>query len=131
MHIIPGRPIPPNMPGIKAAIIHPSPKNITLSLFFHDHEIRVIAPNIKANEALVSPAEPPTFNEQHELRQIKALDAILENRFANAYPIPKAVRYPRSNPTHYDDVVKEMEEAPTRSWAASLGKRLKGAFRLS
>lgn len=87
--------------------------------------------NIKANDTLVSPAQPPVYSEQRELRQIKALDSLLKNKYLNAFPIPQTVRYPQSNPSHYDDLIKELEEAPTRSWTDSLMKKIKGSIRFS
>ncbi|KEF62051.1 uncharacterized protein A1O9_00023 [Exophiala aquamarina CBS 119918] len=89
------------------------------------------APTVKANDAIVSPARPPILDEEKELRQIQALDALLTNKYANTYPIPQAVRYPQSSPNHYNDLIKELDEAPDRTWAASFVKRLKGALRFS
>lgn len=98
--------------------------------------VKITAPattptNIKANDALLSPAQPPVFDEEKELRQIRALDALLTNKYANAYPTPRAVRYPQSNPDHYNNVIQELNEAPDRTWAASFVKRIKGALRFS
>lgn len=86
---------------------------------------------IKANDALVSPAQPPVLDQDKELRQIKALDSLLKNKYTNTYPIPQSVRYPKSNPSHYNDIIKELEEAPTRTWSDALMKRIKGAIRFS
>ena len=55
--------------------------------------------NIKANDALVSPAQPPVFDEEKELQQIKALDALLTNKYANAYPISKPFGIHKAVPT--------------------------------
>ncbi|KIW74751.1 hypothetical protein Z517_11521 [Fonsecaea pedrosoi CBS 271.37] len=82
----------------------------------------------KSNDALVTPVEP--FNEQKELRQVNALYSLLENRYANEYPIPQAVRHPKTNASHYDDLVRELDEAPGRSWFTSFWNRLKGSVRL-
>ena len=87
-----------------------------------------LANNIKSNEAQVTPAEP--FNEQKELHQVNALYALLENRFEKEHPMPQQVRHPKSNPTHYDDLVTELAEAPGRSWFTSVWNRLKGSVRL-
>ena len=40
------------------------------------------------------------------------------------------VRFPASDPEHYDKVVREFEEAPNRDWLGRLKKRLGGLFRL-
>ncbi|EXJ59607.1 hypothetical protein A1O7_03753 [Cladophialophora yegresii CBS 114405] len=84
--------------------------------------------NVKSNDAHAIPVEP--FNEQTELRQVNALYALLENRFEKEYPIPQRVRHPRSSASHYDDLVKELDEAPNRSWITNLWNRLKGSVRL-
>ncbi|KIV96626.1 hypothetical protein PV10_00465 [Exophiala mesophila] len=92
----------------------------------------VAATNAKANDTPTAQASPSApVNEQKEMRQIKALDALLQNRFATMYPFPNAVRYPQSMPTHYDDVIKEMDEAPTRSRFTAFMNRIKGSLRLS
>ena len=38
---------------------------------------------------------------------------------------------PASNPAYYDELVKELQEAPTRSWLSRLVKRWKGMIRFS
>ena len=38
---------------------------------------------------------------------------------------------PASNPTHYEDLVKELEEAPQRSWLGAKLNSWKGFLRLS
>jgi len=38
---------------------------------------------------------------------------------------------PQSNPSYYDDVVREIEEVQTRSWLGDMKKRLSGLVRLS
>ena len=86
------------------------------------------AGNIKSNEAQAQPAEP--FNEQNELQQTNALYSFLENRFEREYPIPQKVRHPKSNAAHYDDLVRELDEAPGRSWFTNLWNRLKGSVRM-
>lgn len=89
------------------------------------------AENVKANETLVSPASPVQFDEAREMRQVNALYSLLEDRYFKVYPIPAKLRHPESMPTHYDIVIKEMEEAPSRTWAQSLIKRIKGSLRFS
>jgi cytochrome b pre-mRNA-processing protein 6 len=60
---------------------------------------------------------------------INALFSLLEDRYSRQYPLPQKLRNPASNPSHYDDVVKEFDEAPQRNWLGRLGKRLKGIVR--
>lgn len=59
-----------------------------------------------------------------------ALQALLENRFARRYPLSKKIRFPASDPDHYDNLIREFEEAPNRDWFGRLKKRLSGMIRL-
>lgn len=85
------------------------------------------ADNAKTNEA--QPASPPRWDEAKEMRQVNVLYSLLEDRYFKAYPIPTKLRHPRSMPTYYDDVLKEMDEAPSRTWFQSLMNRIKGSLR--
>jgi hypothetical protein len=71
------------------------------------------------------------WNEQKELEQANALYALLEDRCAKKFPLPQMLRTPASNPTYYDDLITEMQEAPTRSWVGGLIKRVQGSLRFS
>ncbi|EAW10797.1 ubiquinol-cytochrome c reductase complex assembly factor 2 [Aspergillus clavatus NRRL 1] len=62
---------------------------------------------------------------------LNALSSLLEDRYARRYPLPPKLRRPASNPDHYDNVVREFEEAPGRDFWGRVGKRLKGLFRFS
>lgn len=88
------------------------------------------ATSVKGNQALVSAAPPGELNEQKEMKQANALYTLLENRYSTAFPMPEQFRYPASRKTHYDDLLRELEEAPERSKFASFIQRLKGRFRL-
>ena len=85
----------------------------------------------QSNEALVLPAASPKNNEQNEMRQITALDSLLEDRYAKQFRLPAALRKPASNPTHYDDLLQELEQAPGRSWFGGFMKRIRGSLRIS
>ncbi|KAJ5482874.1 hypothetical protein N7539_006320 [Penicillium diatomitis] len=61
---------------------------------------------------------------------VNALSALLENRFANKFPLSQKIRYPASDPEYYDNLIKEFEEAPNRDWFGRLRKRLGGLLRL-
>ncbi|KAJ5770043.1 uncharacterized protein N7511_002094 [Penicillium nucicola] len=62
---------------------------------------------------------------------VNALTALLNDRFARAYPLSPKLRRPASSPDHYDNVVREFAEAPTRDWLGRLKKRMAGIIRLS
>ncbi|KAJ9638078.1 hypothetical protein H2204_004389 [Knufia peltigerae] len=89
------------------------------------------AENVKADGALVTPVDPPRSNAQNEMRQVNALYSLLEDRYAKEFPTPNKVRHPASQPTYYEDLIKEMGEAPTRTWLASTWNRLRGMLRVS
>ncbi|KAL4808445.1 hypothetical protein BDV18DRAFT_135023 [Aspergillus unguis] len=60
---------------------------------------------------------------------INALTSLLNNRYAKRYPLSPNLRHPASNPDHYDDLIKEFEEAPSRDVLGRIVKRLKGILR--
>jgi cytochrome b pre-mRNA-processing protein 6 len=84
-----------------------------------------------SSDAPVETRTPPALNEQKEMSQVNALYSLLENRYATAYPTPEKMRYPESRKTHYDDLLQELEAAPTRGRWESFVQRLKGRFRLT
>jgi cytochrome b pre-mRNA-processing protein 6 len=51
-----------------------------------------------------------------ESAQITALFSLLENRYANKYPLGDAVFKPRSAPEHYENLMAEIERAPGKTW---------------
>ncbi|KAK4118661.1 hypothetical protein N657DRAFT_667088 [Parathielavia appendiculata] len=69
--------------------------------------------------------------EQADLKQANALYSLLEDRYKNKYRAPPSMFEPKSNPTYYKDLVKELEEAPHRSWLGRLAKRLSGMVRFA
>ncbi|KAL4921637.1 hypothetical protein BDW62DRAFT_174112 [Aspergillus aurantiobrunneus] len=75
-----------------------------------------------------SPTTSPATNTISD-SSLNALTSLLEDRYARRYPLPPKLRYPASNPDHYDDLIKEFEEAPTRDLLGRIGKRLRGLFR--
>ncbi|KAF5858815.1 hypothetical protein ETB97_003771 [Aspergillus alliaceus] len=62
---------------------------------------------------------------------LNALSSLLEDRYARKYPLSPNIRRPKSNPDHYDNVIKEFSEAPSRDFWGRVGARLKGLFRFS
>ncbi|KAJ5224439.1 uncharacterized protein N7469_007942 [Penicillium citrinum] len=62
---------------------------------------------------------------------VNAMTSLLNDRFARRYPLSQKVRYPASDPDHYDNLIREFEEAPNRDWLGRLKKRLGGILRLS
>ncbi|KAI9367493.1 hypothetical protein BJX61DRAFT_300415 [Aspergillus egyptiacus] len=60
---------------------------------------------------------------------LNALSSLLEDRYARRYPLPPKLRHPASNPDHYDDLILEFEEAPSRDFLGRFWANLKGKFR--
>lgn len=68
--------------------------------------------------------------EQADLRQTNALFSLTENRYKNKYRVPESFLKPKFNPNYYSDILKELNEAPTRSYFQRVAKRVQGMFRL-
>lgn len=81
-----------------------------------------------------SPAQPQSqaqaqSNARISESSVNALTSLLENRYVRHYPFPQKLRRPGSNRDHYDNVIREFEEAPKRDWWGRLTKRLSGLLR--
>lgn len=93
---------------------------------------------------------PVKLDETAELAQVNVLYSFLENRYSNKvgftlnpnqasiqltgrsqYPLSEKFIKPASNPTYYTDLMKELEEAPKRSWLQSTINKWKGSLRFS
>ncbi|KAF2869118.1 hypothetical protein BDV95DRAFT_609358 [Massariosphaeria phaeospora] len=61
-------------------------------------------------------APPPTPHARVEQANINALFALLENRYAKKYPMSAELLKPASNPEHYENLMREIERAPTKTW---------------
>ncbi|KAI6088314.1 hypothetical protein F4821DRAFT_234263 [Hypoxylon rubiginosum] len=68
--------------------------------------------------------------EQDQLKEANALYSLLDNRYKKKYPITGSLLRPKSKPTYFTDLVKELEEAPNRSYLERMMLRLKGVVRL-
>jgi cytochrome b pre-mRNA-processing protein 6 len=80
---------------------------------------------------MASAVEAQKWDEQAELEQANALYSLLENRYAEQFPLSGRLKAPASNPTYYDDLITEMQEAPNRSWFGGMMQRVKGSLRFS
>jgi len=67
--------------------------------------------------------------ERLESEQANILYSLLENRYSRKYPITGSLMKPASNPTHYEDLIRELEAAPQRSWLDRTLNRWKGFLR--
>ncbi|KAI9680795.1 MAG: hypothetical protein M1817_004235 [Caeruleum heppii] len=80
---------------------------------------------------IVPPSAAVTVNETTELEQVNALYSLLENRYSKKYPVTDSFMHPTSKPSHYDDLLAELDAAPRRSWLASKLNKWKGFLRFS
>lgn len=74
-----------------------------------------------------------TYNpatESEELLKARALQFLVQNKFRDRYKLKGPMLEPKSQPTYFEDLVREIEEAPKRTWLERLGKRLSGMIRL-
>lgn len=61
--------------------------------------------------------------------------SLLANRYTARYAVDTVdsrsggMLAPRSNPSYYGDLMRDLEQAPTRTWVQRVGLRLKGMFR--
>ncbi|KAK7931025.1 hypothetical protein PG985_001737 [Apiospora marii] len=70
------------------------------------------------------------LSDEEELKQANALYSLIDNRYKKKYPITGTLLQPKSNPTYFTDLVRELQEAPTRSWLDRFIIRVKGVVRL-
>ncbi|KAK4695366.1 cytochrome b pre-mRNA-processing protein 6, partial [Lecanoromycetidae sp. Uapishka_2] len=87
--------------------------------------------NVVSNQALASVPTAVPFDEKGELEQVNVLYSFLENRYTKKYPLSERMMKPVSNPEYYVNLMKELNEAPNRSWFNSVIARWKGFLRFS
>ncbi|KAJ2969179.1 hypothetical protein NUW58_g10048 [Xylaria curta] len=87
-----------------------------------------IRPEVQFQAVLRKRFEQPNTNltEEEQLKQANALYSLLENRYKRTYPITGSLLQPKSNPTYFTDLLKDLEEAPNRTFFERLMLRLKG-----
>ncbi|KAK1487316.1 hypothetical protein CCUS01_03661 [Colletotrichum cuscutae] len=74
--------------------------------------------------------EPNVVDEAKELKQANAMFALTDDRFKKRFPLNGELLKPESQPTYFQDLLRELEEAPTRGWLQNMSKKLSGMFRL-
>lgn len=91
---------------------------------------RIAKPGNESTQPQSTPVSTPAPRAEISESSVNALSALLENRFARRYPLTQKIRYPASDPDHYDNLIREFEEAPNRDWFGRIKKRLGGILRL-
>ncbi|KAF7586456.1 hypothetical protein BBP40_008889 [Aspergillus hancockii] len=59
---------------------------------------------------------PQSQNEPLPEASLNALSSLLEDRYVRRYPLSPKIRRPACSPDHYDNVIKEFSEAPSRDF---------------
>ncbi|KAL2151706.1 hypothetical protein VTH82DRAFT_6804 [Thermothelomyces myriococcoides] len=85
----------------------------------------------RLQKGALAPSTGGATQEQADLKQANALYSLLQDRYRNKYRAPEKLFEPRSKPTYYKDLLKELEEAPHRTWLGRLAKRLSGMIRFT
>ncbi|KAI1819216.1 hypothetical protein F4861DRAFT_158511 [Xylaria intraflava] len=91
-----------------------------------------IRPEVQFQNILSKRFEQPNLglSEGEQLKQANALYSLLDNRYKKTYPITGSLLEPKSNPTYFTDLLKELEEAPNRTFFERFMLRVKGVVRL-
>ncbi|KFH45660.1 hypothetical protein ACRE_035490 [Hapsidospora chrysogenum ATCC 11550] len=98
-----------------------------------DYQLQdVIRPGIEARYKDYKPSM-----EAEELFKARSLQVLQQNRFMDRaadsngqYKLKGPMLEPDSQPTYFEDLLREIEEAPKRTWLERVGKRLSGMIRL-
>ncbi|KAL2811130.1 hypothetical protein BJX63DRAFT_400099 [Aspergillus granulosus] len=99
------------------------PASVSVQTFLQSH---LTPPAQQPSQTSTTPTTTGKISDS----SLNALSSLLEDRYARRYPLPPKLRRPASNPDHYDNLIREFEEAPSRDWLGRLWKRLSGQFRL-
>ncbi|KEY65501.1 hypothetical protein S7711_09291 [Stachybotrys chartarum IBT 7711] len=85
----------------------------------------VLRKTVEARYENLTPAQ-----ESEEVLKARALQFLLRDKFKDRYKLKGPMLQPKSQPTYFSDLVREIEEAPKRSWFERISKRLSGMIRL-
>ncbi|ROT37777.1 hypothetical protein SODALDRAFT_333528 [Sodiomyces alkalinus F11] len=77
----------------------------------------------------LDPTTKAPLDPKRELAQLNALCSLAEDRYVKKFPTGHKILNPKSQPTYFKDLLREMEEAPSRTWLQNVSKKLTGMFR--
>ncbi|KAK5130058.1 hypothetical protein LTR08_002491 [Meristemomyces frigidus] len=89
-----------------------------------------IAQTSAATPTSASTPTPPSASARDAKREINAAYLLLDNSFGRQYALGEGIMRPQSHPRHYEDLKRELEEAPDRTWWEGVVKRVRGMVRL-
>ncbi|KAL2829020.1 hypothetical protein BDW59DRAFT_142734 [Aspergillus cavernicola] len=101
------------------------PSSISVQTYLQSRLSPTQAASKDSTKNTTTPAPASAISEP----SLNALSSLLDDRYARHYPLSPKLRRPASNPDHYDNLLREFEEAPSRDWFGRLGKRLRGLLR--
>ncbi|KAF8449690.1 hypothetical protein BGX38DRAFT_546130 [Terfezia claveryi] len=85
----------------------------------------------RAEALSATPQSPPgAFGKSPLDVQVKALAELSAGKFAKKYPLSDKILRPPAMPDYYERLVREMEEAPQRSWLQRMLNSWKGYIRM-
>ncbi|KAF8424114.1 hypothetical protein EV426DRAFT_600631 [Tirmania nivea] len=85
----------------------------------------------RAETFAATPSPPPdAFGRSSLDVQVKALEELTTGKFAKKYPLSDKTLRPPAMPDYYERLVREMEEAPQRSWLQRMLNSWKGYIRM-
>ncbi|KAG9246179.1 hypothetical protein BJ878DRAFT_498151 [Calycina marina] len=80
-------------------------------------------------DKIYSDASSKSSSESSDMAQANLLYSLVEDRYLKRYPIKGTLMTPASKPTHYTDLIRDIEEAPGRNWIQSTMNKFKGLLR--
>lgn len=73
--------------------------------------------------------DSPPIPFRNEDKEINAAQRLLSNTFSKQAGLPQTLLRPASNPDHYENLKRELEELPNRTWLQGFVKRMKNMVR--
>ena len=89
------------------------------------HFQRLLQSRIATEESPSSPSTTSTSS----AAEVNAAYLLLDDTFQKQFRLSDRMMKPASDPQHYQNLAKELEEIPDRSWLGRLVKRVQGMVR--
>jgi hypothetical protein len=89
----------------------------------------VLRPETNFSRVLEKRIKSPPIPFRNEEIEIKAASLLLQNNIRERTDLPESILRPYSNPYHYDNLKRELDEMPNRTWLQNFVKRLQNMVR--
>ncbi|WPH04135.1 Hypothetical protein R9X50_00702100 [Acrodontium crateriforme] len=103
------------------------PAERTLQSVFRTRMLATPSSIVTAADSTSTASKVKTSN---EAPSINAAYLLLDDTFARQFPLSEATMKPASNPTHYTNLQRELEEMPDRSFLSNVWNRVSHMFRM-